>query len=189
MNFTEEIQLFRPDCAEEAGDKRIMLEWVEKYPETILTRENRFAHMTSSAMIFDSAMRQVLMIYHNIYHSWSWTGGHADGDADLLAVALREAVEETGLQTLTPLTDRATGLDVLTVNGHFKRGSWVSSHLHLSLCYSFFADPDAPLHIKPDETSGVRWLPIDRLNEFISEPQMLPVYHRIIRRSLLLNEK
>ena len=186
MNFAEEVRRFCPTCAEEVGDKLTMSDWIRQYPDTILTRENTFAHMTSSAMIFDPTMQQVLMIYHNIYRSWSWTGGHADGDADLLAVALREATEETGVRVLTPLSERATGLDVLTVNGHFKHGQWVSSHLHLSLCYSFTADPDAPLRIKPDENSGVRWLPVDRLEEYVSEPQMLPVYHRIIRRSLAL---
>ena len=56
--------------------------------------------MTASAWVLSPDRRQVVMVYHNIYNSWSWTGGHADGDRDLLAVAMREVTEETGLQRL-----------------------------------------------------------------------------------------
>ena len=45
--------------------------------------------MTASAWVLSPDRRQVVMVYHNLYHSWSWTGGHADGDRDLLAVAMR----------------------------------------------------------------------------------------------------
>lgn len=47
----------------------------------------------------------MLMVYHNIYDSWSWTGGHADGDEDVLHVAMKEAKEETGIQTLVPVKE------------------------------------------------------------------------------------
>ena len=55
------------------------------------------AHMTASSWIVNEDYTKVLMIYHNIYNSWAWTGGHADGDEDLLHVAVKEAREETGL--------------------------------------------------------------------------------------------
>ena len=66
------------------------------------------------------------MIYHNIYRSWAWTGGHADGERDLLAVALREAREESGLETLRVLKDGIFSLETLTVDGHIKRGKLCS---------------------------------------------------------------
>ena len=60
--------------------------------------------MTASGFIVNEARNKTLMVHHNIYNSWSWTGGHADGDSDLLAVALREAREETGIVNVTPLS-------------------------------------------------------------------------------------
>lgn len=183
MFYRDAIAEYTPGCEQEAAEKALMLRWIDAYPQTILTRQNEFAHMTSSAMVFDPSMQHVLMVYHNIYHSWAWMGGHADGDDDMLVTALREAREESGLETLTPVCPNPTGLDILTVTGHFKRGKWVAPHLHLSLCYSFIADPDQPLRIKPDENSGVQWLPLDRLSEFVSEPALLPVYERILRRT------
>ena len=47
----------------------------------------------------------MLLIYHNIYRSWAWTGGHADGETDLRAVARREAMEESGVSGLRDLGD------------------------------------------------------------------------------------
>lgn len=167
----------------EATEQKLLLQWIDQYPQTILLRENSFAHMTASAMIFNPSMTKTLMVYHKIYDSWSWTGGHADGEADMMQVALREAQEETGLIRLSPITDRPTGLDILPVKGHFKKGSWIPAHIHLSLCYSFFADEDQTLRCKPDENSGVRWIKIDDLQDFVSEPDMLPIYERIIRRT------
>ncbi len=72
-------------------------------------------------------MDRVLMAYHNIYHSWAWTGGHADGEKDLLSVAMREAREETGIKTVTPVMDQIFSLEVLTVDGHEKKGLYVPS--------------------------------------------------------------
>lgn len=53
--------------------------------------------MTASAWVVNKDRSKVLMIYHNIYNSWSWLGGHADGETDLLAVAIREVREEAGI--------------------------------------------------------------------------------------------
>ena len=186
MYYRDAIAQYIPESIQETNDKQLMLQWIGAYPETILTRQNEFAHMTSSALVFDPQFRQILMIHHNIYHSWAWMGGHADGEDDLFVTAIREATEESGISNLTPVASHPTGLDILTVKGHFKHSKWVSAHLHLSLCYSFIADPTQPLRSKPDENSGAQWIPLDRLNEYVSEPDMLPIYERIIRRTKAL---
>ena len=53
--------------------------------------------MTASAWVVNKDRSKVLMVYHNIYNSWSWLGGHADGETDLLAVAIRECVKKPAL--------------------------------------------------------------------------------------------
>ena len=70
------------------------------------------------------------MIYHNIYNSWAWTGGHADGDNDLLYTALREVKEETGIKNVKILNKDIFSLEAICVNGHIKREKYVSSHMH-----------------------------------------------------------
>lgn len=74
-------------------------------PSNVLTRKNEFSHLTSSSFIVNKERTKVLMIHHNIYDSWAWTGGHADGEVDLLSVALRETQEETGIKSATPLSN------------------------------------------------------------------------------------
>ena len=71
----------------------------------------------------DPTLTRTLLVYHNIYDSWSWIGGHADGERDLAAVALRELAEETGVEHAQLVDCGIYSLEVLTVDGHVKRGS------------------------------------------------------------------
>ena len=129
--------------------------------EELWTRENAEAHLTASAWIVSPDRRRTLMCFHRLYDSWSWLGGHADGETDLLAVALREAREESGLSRVRPVTDALFSVEILTVDGHEKRGAYVSSHLHLNVTYLLEADPDEPLTVKEDENSGLAWFELD----------------------------
>ncbi len=67
--------------------------------------------MTSSSWIVNSRRTRVLMVYYYIYNSWSWTGGHSDGNRDLLEVALREAREETDIKHVRPVSRDINSLD------------------------------------------------------------------------------
>ena len=109
------------------------------------------------------------MVYHNLYKSWSWMGGHADGDWDLLRVAKKEVMEECGLQELTVVSPEIFSLEVLCVDGHVKKGKYLSSHLHLNVTYLFEADPAQMLHIKPDENSGVAWVAVEDVAQKTNE--------------------
>lgn len=131
-------------------------------------------------MAVNATQSKVLMIYHNIYHSWAWTGGHADGDRDLLAVAKREAMEETGVTEIWAISEDIFSLEILTVDGHEKRGVYVPSHLHLNVSYLLEADEEEVLRIKPDENSGVRWFSLEEALAACSEPWMIErVYKKL----------
>ena len=123
-------------------------------------------------MLFRSSpdRSQVLMAYHKLYDSWAWLGGHADGDRDLLAVALREVREESGLTDVRPVSEQIYSLEILSVDGHEKWGRYVSSHLHLNVTYLLEADPAAPICPKPDENSRVGWFSPEDAVAASSEP-------------------
>lgn len=182
MSILEDIRAFVPGCEQEQRDREAMLEFLAVHEDAFL-RTNLTAHMTASAWVLSRDRRRVVMVYHNLYRSWSWTGGHADGGRDLLAVAMREVTEETGLRRLAPVTEGIFSLECLTVDGHEKRGQYVSSHLHLNVTYLFEADPGEQVFIKPDENSGVGWFSVDEVPERVSEAWMNQrIYSKLIAK-------
>ena len=139
MDILTQIERYAPYNEQEARDKSVMLDCLNAFAD-VFTRENALCHMTASAWVVNESFDRVLMAYHNLYDSWSWLGGHADGEEDLLAVALREVREESGVKNVRPASEDIFSLEVLTVDGHVKRGKYVSSHLHLNVTYLLIAD-------------------------------------------------
>ena len=102
----DEIRLYQPWTDKETWEQKQILDFMEKNPDCLF-RGNRIAHMTASAWVVNRQRTKVLMAYHKIYDSWAWLGGHADGEADLLQVAMKEACEEAGLRPANPILMKA----------------------------------------------------------------------------------
>ena len=184
--YTDDIAAYLPRTEQEEADKALMLDYIRRFPDNILTRENRIAHFTASGFVVNKDCSKVLMAHHNIYKVWAWTGGHADGDSDLLGVALREVREETGAVHVRPLSTAIASLDILPVWGHVQRGQWVSSHQHLNVTYLLTAEETDPLHIREGENTGVAWLPAEGLLKLTNEWQMDGVYTKLLDRARAL---
>lgn len=183
MKLQEQLEQYHPFNEQEERDKKVMLQLLKTQPD-IFTRENEVAHFTASSWLLNREHTKVLMIYHNIYHSWSWTGGHADGEKDLLAVAIKEAQEETGVKEIQTVDDAIFSIEMLTVDGHEKRGRYVPSHLHLNVTYLLEADEAEVLQIKPDENSGVKWFSLEEALEACSEPWMVERIYKKLNKKL-----
>lgn len=169
MDLFSELSSYRPWNQQEAQDRQELLRRLQS-GEELYSRNNASAHLTASAWVVSPDRKLVLMAYHNLYDSWAWLGGHADGDHDLLGVALREVREESGLTDVRPVSDRIYSLEILSVDGHEKRGEYVSSHLHLNVTYLLEADPTATVRCKPDENSRVGWFSLEDAVSASSEP-------------------
>ena len=139
MNLYEQIKNYNPVNDQERNDKEQMLRFMEQNSD-YLSRENQIAHFTTSIWTVNKERTKTLMVYHNIYDSWSWIGGHADGEEDLCVVAMRELQEETGVKFAKLVSKEILSLETLTVSGHMKRGNYVPSHLHFNL--TFLAEAD-----------------------------------------------
>ena len=176
------IKKYQPFNEQEEMDKALILNWIETQ-ENAFSRENTVAHMTASARVVNKERNKVLMVYHNIYNSWSWLGGHADGETDLLAVAVREVKEEAGITNVRPVSDEIFSLESLTVDGHVKKGRYVSSHLHLNVTYLLEADSEEAVSVKADENSGVAWFAPGEALKKSTEPWFVEhVYGKLVEK-------
>lgn len=183
MNLYESIQNYHPYNEQEERDKAQMLRFMEQNSD-YLERENQTAHVTVSVWTVNREHTKVLMAYHNIYDSWAWIGGHADGVEDLRAVAMRELQEETGIRHARLMSEEILSLETLTVNGHMKRGSYVPSHLHLNVTFLAEADEMETLSIKEDENQAVKWWTFEEALQVSSEPWMVEhVYRKLIEKA------
>lgn len=183
MKIIEEIKKYRPCNAQEQRDQALILDFLEKNGDAFL-RSNLLAHMTASSWIVNPERTKTLMVYHNLYDSWSWTGGHADGETDLLSVALREAREETGIEHVRPLSPEIFSLEVLTVDGHEKRGEYVPSHLHMNVTYLLEAEESDTLHVCREENSGVAWFTLEEALKASTEPWFVERIYKKLNNKL-----
>ena len=78
MCLLEQLERYEPYNEQEARDRALLLRALREEAD-VFTRENDRMHMTASAWVTNEAHDGVLMAYHNIYDSWAWLGGHADG--------------------------------------------------------------------------------------------------------------
>ena len=179
----KQLEKYIPYNEQEENDKRIILDYIERF-DNLLTRENEIAHFTASAWAVNKEHTKVLMIYHKIYNSWAWTGGHADGDKDLLHTAIRELKEETGVKNINILKNDIFSLETICVNGHMKRGKYVPSHLHFNLTYLLEVDEKEDLRVKEDENSGVKWISIKEIDKYSSEKWIKDrIYNKLVDKS------
>ena len=182
MNDFEQLRAYEPKGDAEAAELAEILRWMDLFPDTVLLRDCP-AHLTASTFVVNADASKILFAYHNIFDAWAWLGGHADGDGDLLAVALRELEEETGITRYRPLTGEIDSVDILPVWMHQKRGRVVPSHLHLNVSYLVVAEEGQPLRAAEGENQAVAWIPADKMMEYSGELDMTYTYEKLLHQA------
>jgi len=182
-HYKDVFKNYIPLSEQEVMDQKLILDHIDTF-DNALSRENLVAHVTSSVMILNQDKTKVLLGFHNIYQSWGWFGGHNDDDPDCLHVALKEAKEETGLESFIHIMEEPIAIDVIYVGNHIKKGTYVPDHLHLNVTYGLIADDTLPLRHNEDEHEGLKWFDLDDFLNHVTEPRMEPIYNKIISRML-----
>jgi 8-oxo-dGTP pyrophosphatase MutT (NUDIX family) len=131
-------------------EQKRTLALLAEYPDA-LERSCRPGHLTGSALVIDPVDHRVLMLFHSKLRRWLQPGGHADGDPDLARVALREAVEETGINDLR-LVEPAIDLDV-----HWVDPPGESPHEHHDVRFLVVAPSEAK-PVGNHESKALRWI-------------------------------
>lgn len=181
MVVLQQLQTVYPaDQQEQDALEQVWQDW--KFRGDALLERDCDCHFTASALICNPQMDKVLMVHHNLYQTYAWPGGHVDGGSDFLKETLREVREETGLETVTPLTGAILSLDILPVPEQTKRGVVIPHHTHYSVAFGLIAEETQALKIAPEENSDVRWIPVSDLEEASGEPHMMTIYRRILKK-------
>lgn len=184
MSLFNDIQNYKPFNEQEARDKEQMLMFMTQHPD-YLERSNAIAHFTASMWTVNKDRTKTLMVYHNIYDSWSWIGGHADGEEDLCEVAMRELQEETGVKHAELVTTDIFSLETLTVDGHMKKGKYVPCHLHFNVTFLAETDESEQLTVQEEENQAVKWWTFEEALKASTEPWMVEhVYKKLMEKIL-----
>ena len=180
MNLKEKIENYIPYDEQEERDKEQYLNFIDKF-DGVLTRNNVFGHFSASAFIVNKERTKMLVVYHIINDGWIYPGGHADGEEDLLSVAVREVEEETGLKAKV-LNEEIYSIQSAPVKGHIKKGKYVSAHLHLDVVYLMEADDKIPLVYRDDESKGVKWVSFEEATDETMCDFIRPIHKKLIKK-------
>ena len=180
MNLRQEIENYIPFDEQEKKDKEQFLRFIDTFDD-VLTRDNIFGHFSASAFLVNKKRNKMIVVYHIINDGWIYPGGHADGDDNLLSVAVREVEEETGLKAKI-LDENIYAIQSAPVKGHIKSGKSVSSHIHFDVLYLMEADDRSPLKYKENESKGVKWISFEEADDKTMCDFIRPIHKKIIEK-------
>ncbi len=142
--------------------------------ENCFERSLSIGHVTGSAWIVDLDRTHVLLTHHRKLDKWLQLGGHADGDWDVLRVALREAEEEGGLTTVRPVRDTIFDVDIHLIPARKAE----PEHYHYDVRYALEADRAEAIRIS-DESHDLRWIAVEEVGTLTQEESVL----RMVRKT------
>ncbi len=153
-----ELALHQPFNEYEAAMLARVSKFVSEHADCF-ERSLSVGHVTGSAWIVDAARTHALLTHHAKLGLWLQPGGHCDGDADVLRVAMREVEEEAGLNQLTLLLEGA----IFDVDAHeIPARKHEPAHVHYDIRYVFEADRSIALQMS-EESKDLRWVPLDEI--------------------------
>lgn len=151
------LDAYAPADADQADAKACMLQFLEEHPRDAHLRTCAPGHLTASALILHADGKRALFTHHRKLNRWLQPGGHCDGDANLAAVALREATEESGIDGLT-IVPEPIDLDIHLI----PERPGEEAHLHLDTRYLVLAPQGAEYTVSA-ESHDLAWLTFDQL--------------------------
>ena len=184
MHRTDVLKLLRAHAARaldahEAAMTADTIRFVETHADCLL-RSQLSGHLTASAWIVDATRTRTLLTHHRKLNLWLQLGGHADGDSDLLAAALREAREESGQTRL-----RAVAAEIFDLDRHrILARKTEPEHWHYDLRFMIEADPAEPIAVS-DESHDLAWVELARVAALNPEESMA----RMVRKTVALDAK
>lgn len=173
------LRQYTPFDPEEQTMWQDTLRFVEENPDCF-ERWLSIGHVTGSAWIINETQTSVLLMHHRKLDKWFQPGGHADGDSDILRVALKEAQEETGLETVHCLSQSIFDVDVHLIPANAKE----AAHFHYDIRFLFQADSQQPLRIN-SESKELVWVPLSDVERYNNSNSLMRMVRKMARPNFL----
>ncbi|HEV2601379.1 MAG TPA: NUDIX hydrolase [Candidatus Babeliales bacterium] len=140
---------------QETEFKKIILDFLST-SENVFERSHCCGHITASCWLLNKARTHALMMHHKKLDQWFQLGGHCDGDTDTLAVAIKEAQEESGINDIIPLSSDIFDIDIHWIPSNKKE----AGHYHYDIRYLLAVNSDEQI-IQNAESNELRWIPMN----------------------------
>ena len=140
-------------------------------------RNNWSGHFTGSAWVVDTTRNWILMTNHIQLNMWLQLGGHAEGNSNLLSVAVKEAREESGLENFKILSKKIFDLDIHQIPVFGKN----PSHLHFDVRYILEAKHEADLLVASNESHEIAWIDKKDVTNKNAEESIARMLHKMNR--------
>jgi 8-oxo-dGTP pyrophosphatase MutT (NUDIX family) len=178
ISLADTVALLRRHATRaEAGHEAEMLAeffpFIASHPDC-LERSCLDGHLTASAWVVDAPRTRVLLTHHRKLDRWLQLGGHVDGEADLLAAALREVAEESGLTRVRAVTPEIFDVDRHRIPARKSE----PEHWHFDVRFLIEADPAEPLVVS-DESHAVAWVPLAELARYSTEVSLARMARKV----------
>ncbi len=170
------LQKYHPTLEEKIYKTR-MLKFLDKHSDAF-ERSLQIGHFTASAWLLSEDGSQALLMHHAKLNLWVQLGGHADGDTDLLAVAIKEAQEESGIMGIEPVSPEIFDIDIHSIPANTKE----AAHEHFDVRFLLRVSSDEKV-IPNKESKELRWIGKDKAELPTNQRSVVRLFEKWVKRS------
>ena len=174
MHRNQLIKLLK-EYSDDVKTRTQILDFVNTYPDCF-ERTNTYGHITSSSWLLNNDLSKVLLTHHRKLDKWLQPGGHCDGDSNVPASALREAVEESGIEKWEFLSQEIFDLDVHRIPARKQE----PEHFHFDVRFVFRAI-DSEDYIVSEESHDLAWVPLSQIQQYTNEESIIRMVEKSVR--------
>ena len=172
------LQNYHPNDPAEIIFKREMLSFINEHSDCF-ERSLAIGHITASAMLLNKDRAKALLMHHTKLDKWFQLGGHCDGDPNVLAVAIKEAQEESGIESIMPAHAGIFDIDIHRIPANSRE----QEHDHYDVRFLLAVASDEEI-VQNQESKELRWIKKDIAELPTNSPSVVRMFKKWIERPL-----
>jgi 8-oxo-dGTP pyrophosphatase MutT (NUDIX family) len=172
-NLKKLICAYFPTDPEERLCKNRFLDLIEKRADCFERSCFEPGHITASAWLLSNTGDRVLLMHHRKLDGWFQLGGHCDGDADVLRVAIKEAQEESGILGIKPVLNTIFDLDIHVIPENKKE----PAHYHYDVRFLLQVQEDVSF-VQNEESLELAWFGLSKSKLPTQAPSIMRMFDK-----------